>query len=303
MKHFQKTDFRAGVFILLALVVIVLGNFLIGRWKSEREVLESSADADSLAVLKQKLEADSLERVRKSSLYGLSEELFPFDPNHADSLELLRLGLKEWQVKNLLAYRRKGGIWRSEEAFSRLYGLTPNQFERLRPFIRIAPEDRRPSYTNSEGEFFYGIPKAEEPKYERVEKFARDTVLDLNSVDTVLLKKIPGIGSYYAQKVTAYRERLGGFVHVSQLDEVEGLPAGVSRWFLVESGAKPRRIFINKATFKELVRHPYLSYEQTKVIVNHIRKYGPLHSWQDLSLYGEFSESDFLRLEPYISFE
>lgn len=303
MKRFQETDLRAGGLVLLTLVAVVLGNFLIGRCEGEPKVAQSAADADSLALLRQKLEADSLERVKKEALCGLAEELFPFDPNHADSLELLHLGLKEWQVKNLLAYRRKGGVWHSEDAFSRLYGLSPGEFERLRPYLRISPEDRRPSYANSKEESFYGIPMAEKPKYEIVEKFSRDTLLELNSVDTVMLKKIPGVGSYYAQKVTSYRERLGGFLHESQLDEIEGLPAGFSRWFFVEKGTKPRQIFINKASFGELVRHPYISYEQTKVIVNHIRKYGPLRSWQDLSLYGEFAESDFLRLDPYISFE
>ena len=122
--------------------------------------------------------------------------------------------------------------------------------------------------------------------------------------DTTLLKKIPGIGSYNARKIVKYRESMGGFVSVRQIEEIEGLPAGLSRWFENDSHeTKVRKLRINKASFKELVRHPYLDYEQTKAIVNHIRKYGPIRSWQELRLYKEFSDKDFERLTPYVDFK
>ena len=35
-------------------------------------------------------------------------ELFPFDPNTADSTTFLRLGLQLWQVRNIYKYRAKG---------------------------------------------------------------------------------------------------------------------------------------------------------------------------------------------------
>lgn len=44
----------------------------------------------------------------------------------------------------------------------------------------------------------------------------------LNTADTTALKTVPGIGSYYARKIIAYGQRLGGYVSVDQLDEIEG---------------------------------------------------------------------------------
>ncbi len=229
-------------------------------------------------------------------------ELFPFDPNLADSLTLRRLGLREWQVRNLLKYRSKGGRWRSPDDLRRLYGLSTEDFERLRPYIRIAPET--PRAEAPAGAYpRYGTPKGEKPAFEKQEKYAEGTVVPLNRADTAQLKRIPGIGSHYARKIVAYRERLGGFVSVRQVEEIEGLPPGVSRWFSVEENPEPKRLRINRASFKELVRHPYLSYEQTKDIVNHVRSYGPLRSWQDLRLYPGFSEADFVRLAPYFTFD
>ncbi|MGM9688433.1 MAG: ComEA family DNA-binding protein [Alloprevotella sp.] len=226
--------------------------------------------------------------------------LFAFDPNRADSLSLLELGLKPWQVGNLMKYRRKGGRWRSPEHFSRLYGLTREEFERLRPYVRIADADgaRRPAERRSGGR-----DGAEEPpRYQPAEKYAEGTVIALNAADTAELKHIPGIGSWRARRIVDYRSRLGGFVSVAQIEELDDMPPGLSRWFTL-GDVSLRTIRINRASFRELVRHPYLSYEQTKVIVNHIRKYGPLTSWRDLQLYEEFAPADFERLAPYFRFD
>jgi DNA uptake protein ComE-like DNA-binding protein len=128
-------------------------------------------------------------------------------------------------------------------------------------------------------------------------------VLDLNTVDTLTLRKIPGIGVGYSRSIVSYRQRLGGFVSVAQLKDIEGLPERIEEWFSVGENVEVRTISINKSDFKTLVRHPYLSYEQVKVITTHIRKYGPLRSWKDLQLYPEFTPQDFERLTPYFVFE
>lgn len=299
MFRLPEDDIRAlilsAVFIAIATAVAVGVVCWKDKSASETALLSSKAVDEALNM--------------PNGLIGTTETKpateaapFPFDPNHADSATLLRVGLRSWQVSNLLKYRRKGGRWHSPDDFSRLYGLTDEEFARLRPYIRIAPEDwRKPRAEVDESP--YGTPKAEKPHFERQDKYAEGTVVQLNEADTVALKHIPGIGSYYARKIVQYRERLGGFVHVSQVAEIEGLPAGITRWFAVEVQPAPRRIRINHATFKELVRHPYLSYEQTKVVVNHIRRYGPLRSWRDLRLYTEFSDTDFRRLAPYVVFD
>lgn len=232
-----------------------------------------------------------------------SARLFAFDPNMADSLTLLKLGLESWQVGNIMKYRRKGGRWRSPEHFSRLYGLSRSEYERLRPYLRIAAADAAPRYGSwperSGGEFSDTCARH---RYQPVEKYAEGTVIALNSADTTQLKRIPGIGSWKARRIVDYRTRLGGYVSLAQLEELDDMPPGLSRWFTLDE-VSPRTIRLNRASFKELVRHPYLSYEQTKVIVNHVRKYGPLSSWSDLRLYTEFSPADFERLAPYFRFD
>lgn len=290
----SKEEARVMVLCALMLAIGVCISLVVLRCHDDKDELPE-ADNETLTTLQHKWNAHTSHDRR-----GKEIELtpFPFDPNHADSATLCRLGLKPWQVSNMLKYRRKGGRWRSADDLQRLYGLSKSQFEQLRPYVRIAEADKRKVYERAEWQSNY----EHEPR-PKTEKFAEGVTLPANTADTTALKHIPGIGSYYARKIVDYRERLGGFVSTSQIGEIEDLPAGITRWFVLDKADKPRQLRINHATFKQLVRHPYLSYEQTKIIVTHIRQYGAIRSWRDLQLYKEFTQNDFKRLAPYISFK
>ena len=299
----RKTDSYS---LCISLCIIAAAAVMAWWWKgrqSEPDVSLPAALADSLKAFETACRADSLKRAARyeSSSHWRPE---PFDPNRDPAEKLLRIGLQPWQVDNMMKYRAKGGIWRSPDDFRRLYGLSEADFQRLRPYLRIHPDDITPAAAALGRDLGRSGKEGVAPAHKPVEKWPEGTVLSLNGADTTQLKGIPGIGSYYASKIVSYRERLGGFVSLSQIDEVEGLPADVGRWFKLEEPVCPRLLRINHADFKAIVRHPYISYEQTKVIVNHIRRFGPLRSWQDLSLYKEaFTTSDITRLRPYISFD
>ena len=135
----------------------------------------------------------------------------------------------------------------------------------------------------------------------RPEKFAAGTVIDANLADTLALQRIPGIGSGYARAIVGYRERLGGFVDARQLAEIEGLPHGIEQWFRVASPTV-QRLRLNHDTFRQLLRHPYLNFEQVKAIVNRRQKFGALRSLDELAASPQFAPADFARLAPYVQF-
>lgn len=136
----------------------------------------------------------------------------------------------------------------------------------------------------------------------RPEKLKRGATLEANAADAADLQRVPGIGEAYAAKIIAYRERLGGFLDARQLDEIDGLPYGISAWFRVAPPAGGvSRMNLNRADFKVLNAHPYLSYEQTRAIVNQRRR-APLRSLEDLRGTGLFTDADVERLRPYCAF-
>ena len=88
---------------------------------------------------------------------------------------------------------------------------------------------------------------------------------------------------------------------LSQLAEIEGIPADIMRWFTLDK-TEIRKLPINTGNFGQLLRHPYLNYEQVRAIMNYRKTYGALRDLSDLKTYTAFSDSDFLRLKPYVAF-
>ena len=225
-----------------------------------------------------------------------SPERFAFDPNSADSTQLLRLGLQPWQVRNIYKYRAAGGIYRRKEDFARLYGLTVKQYRELEPYIYISA-DYLPAST---------LVKDEKPDFQRDTlrfpvKIAEGETVNLNAADTAIYKKVPGIGSYYARRIADYSQRLGGFVSVDQLDEIENFPQEAKSYFTIGS-AQVRQLNVNSLSLNELKRHPYINYYRAKAITDYRRLHGPLRSLDDLRLLPDFSEEVINRLKPYVCF-
>lgn len=137
-------------------------------------------------------------------------------------------------------------------------------------------------------------------------KFPEGTVVELNGADSLTLQKVPGIGPAFARRIVRYRDLLGGYHHIEQLLEVYGITperfADLRPWFRVDSSAIVRRD-LNTLSFKEMLRHPYLDYEQTKCLSNLIRRQGRITSWDEVRLLDEFPAESIQKLDLYFTFE
>ena len=232
-------------------------------------------------------------------------ETFPFDPNTADSTQLLRLGLEPWQVRNIYKYRAAGGIYRSKEDFARLYGLTVKDYRRLEPYIRISSDylpaatlvgdrDNRTDGTNGT----YKTYRTNEPYPRKIDSTQH---VVLNTADTTELRKVPGIGAYYARRIVRYGQRLGGYVSIDQLDEIEDFPQEAKKYFTIQD-AHPQQLNVNQLTLQQLRKHPYINFYQAKAIVDYRRLHGNLKSLQELRLSKDFPPEAIERLTPYVTF-
>lgn len=138
------------------------------------------------------------------------------------------------------------------------------------------------------------------------QKFPRGTIIELNTADTLILKKVPGIGSVFANRIVKYRNLLGGYFSAEQLREVYGIDeekfTALLPWFEADAGTI-RKLRVNLLPTDSLSRHPYLSYKQAKAIAGLKDRKGKLSGWEAFSLLEEFTEADKSRLSPYISFE
>ena len=285
--YLQKSD-RKVILALLTVIVIALGIILFTGSPSTSSISGTSRDSSHVR------------NVSNSSLPTRQVERFFFDPNTADSAQLRRLGLQTWQIRNIYKYRAAGGIYREKTDFARLYGLTVKEYRELEPYIRIS-SDYLPAATLVKESASATAKQDTTFVHHYPQKIAETAHVVLNTADTTELMTVPGIGPYFARKIVQYGQRLGGYVNVDQLDEIENFPAESKR-FLVVEGATPQKLNVNKLTLNELKRHPYINFYQAKDITDYRRLHGPLHSLNDLRLSRDFPPEVITRLLPYVEF-
>lgn len=295
--YFSKSERRAVLFLLTLLFVFICMWVLFPV--KEEETLEQ--DQEGIEEIKNFLAGVHEMEERQSLQYSYDKPkkrkvvLAVFDPNSADSIDFLQRGLPPFIAHTILQYRRAGGKFRTADDFSRVYGLSSEEFKILKPYIRIAEVFRRKQDT------LHAVKKMRKDTL-AVYKYPEGTLVDLNEADTTELKKIPGIGSGIARMIVAYRNRLGGFYDTAQLKEVDYVNEDMLKWFKLEN-ASIHRINANKAGLDKLRSHPYMNFYKAKVIMEYRRKKGKLKSLSQLSLYEEFTEKDLERLSYYLAFD
>ncbi|MCM1034366.1 MAG: helix-hairpin-helix domain-containing protein [Paludibacter sp.] len=281
-----------------ALILLILCAGIIMAVCLLHHALQQPSDHDTLVLTQQK--AIQLENSLKERQTNYEKKYYryqtdtitltlqPFDPNTADSLTLRQLGLPAWMIKNIMNYRAKGGCFRTKESFLKVYGMTTERYTLLEPYITIdttlLPQQHAFSQT-------FPIKK--------------DTIIDLNACDTASLQLIRGIGHYKAMQIIRYRQQLGGYATPAQLleiKEIQPLPDTILRsFFACTDSIHPIRV--NHSRTEQLQRHPYLSFTQAKALYELRRELFRLHSIDQLHNLECFTDTDILRLQPYLSFE
>ena len=131
-------------------------------------------------------------------------------------------------------------------------------------------------------------------------KLKPGATIDLNSADTTLLKRVPGIGSSFARRIVKYRDLLGGYYVVEQLQEVYGMDRerydAIHPYFTVGTAVKPLTLTIDSISY-----HPYLSWRHKRTLRRLLEEEQPL-DWSHLMATGDFTRDDSLRLAPYMPF-
>lgn len=268
--YFNQRERRGiiGLFILIGMIALsnLFINFIIPKDKEVyRKFLTQVALIDSITN-----QQDSIKRI--------PIQLFKFDPNQLNLEAWQQFGLSAKQAQTILNYRSKGGRFYKKEDLLKMYSISDSVYNILAPFIHI----------------------------EAVRKYTKNTPqlkIELNSTDSTNLVKIRGIGTVFAKRIIKYRALLGGYHSVSQLKEVYGIDQEkfeqIKANFIQCDSNLIRHININQASFKELLKHPYISFDFTKFIVNR-RGTNEFISLSQLKDDYLISDEDFRKLLPYL---
>lgn len=257
----ERLGFTVLLLIVLAVLLYPFVNF--GAKEGNRLSLEEFVEKVDEAELQS--EPDGSETF----------QLFTFDPNTADSLTFLRLGFSPRQVKSILSYRSTGAWFSQPDDFSKLYVVSEEQFQQVRPYIKIAQP------------------------YKPFKK------VELNTADTTELQRLRGIGPYYARQIVRYREHLGGFCEAEQLKEIKGID---NDRFLLFAGQYTlnseliKQLNVNTTAESTLKSHPYIGSEVARKIVEY-RQTIPISSVEELVNAKIFTSDKADKILPYLLFD
>lgn len=128
-------------------------------------------------------------------------------------------------------------------------------------------------------------------------------LININRADSVQLLPLPGIGPVFAGRIVKYRELLGGYVRIDQLYEVYGFPEKtldlIRDRIVLDSGAI-RKILLDSASFRDLLRHPYLELEEVKSLVNYRDFKQDISTLMELRQNQVLPDSTLERIGPYL---
>lgn len=304
---FSRRD-RLAIGILLVLILLI---FFVPAYLSTRSPAPVPADTSWMAAVRQleqsgepeetgsryqnnrptyKERTDQYNREPKRSI-----RLFYFDPNTVSDDGWRDLGLRDKTIHTIRNFLSKGGKFRKAEDLQKIYGLFPDEYERLVPFIRI---EAAPTANNEKA-------NTEEKPRTRPSTPSRFTVIDINLADTSAWIALPGIGSKLAARIVSFREKLGGFYAISQVAETFGLADStfqkIRSWLKLDPPVL-RKININTATLEELKAHPYIRFTLARPIVAFRSEHGPFTKLEDIKKVMAVTEEIYSKISPYLSF-
>ncbi len=203
--------------------------------------------------------------------------LSDFDPNTATKSELIKLGFSDRVISTMFKFKSKGGKFYKAEDLKKIYGIKESFYNKLKPYIKINTENN---------------------------KSQSNIIVQINTANQDELTKISGIGNTFAARIIKYRNMLGGYSNKNQLLEVYGITQEVldkiSNNISIDK-SKIKKININTADFKALIKHPYISKENTNDLLEYRKFEEKISSLKDLKANAVFSDKEFKKIEEYLS--
>jgi len=302
---FTRKDLIAVAVLLTLLAIVFLSPQLFRGSNASKQVQADTAWITALKKLEtETARSDTRENMaetgnasfyqydRSSNAYFAAgkAELFYFDPNKLATEGWKKLGLRDKTIQTIQNYLAKGGHFYKPDDLGKMYGLRKDDYERLKPFIRIEQtqsNDYRPIKT--------------EPS--SFAKTSRYQPVDINDADTTAFIALPGIGSKLAARIVNFRDKLGGFYSVSQVAETFGLPDSTYqkiKQYLILENPSVKKININTATVDELKAHPYIRFSIANPIVAYRNEHGPFAKVEEIKKVMVVTEEVYNKIMPYL---
>ena len=259
---------RTGVFCLLLSIVVFQVVYYFTDFSSN---ITSTPEKEKWLSLQSQIDSIQLENL------SYVPKIYPFNPNFITDFKGYKLGMSVAQIDRLLAFRKQNKFVNSAKEFQTVTQVSDSLLNAISPYFKF------PDWVKSKKEF-----KKDSP-YSNLAfvKKGKIVVIDINQATKEDLIKINGIGEGISMRILRFKESLGGFVSMNQMNDIWGLSPEVidklNTNFKVSGQSDIKKIDINKASIKELSQFPYFNYQVAKQIVTFRSMNGDFKNVDDLT--------------------
>lgn len=273
---------RAGLFALFVIAIALQGLYYFNDFSKIGS--ESQRKQQWISV---QSEIDSMGKIRKME----KPKIYPFNPNFITDFKGYKLGMSVAQIDRLLAFRKTNRYVNSVAEFQQVTEVSDSLLATMAPYFKF------PDWVKNKKSAFHSMKIFEKPKI---------VVLDINLATKEDLKKVYGIGDGLSERILKEKEKLGGFVSMEQMRDVWGLSDEVieklNQSFRLAVIPEVKKIDINNASIKELMKFPYFRYDLAKSIVTYRSMNGEIKSVDDLIKISGFPVDKVKIIALYLEF-
>lgn len=259
---------RLGIFLLFAIIIVAQLAYFFTDFCS---VSNDSPEKEKWLSLQS--EIDSM----KQDKLNYVPKIYPFNPNFITDYKGYKLGMSVPEIDRLLAFRKQNKYVNSPEEFQAVTKVSDSLLNAISPYFKF------PEWVKNKKEF-KEYKKFSSTPFVQKEKLV---IIDINKATQEDLIKIYGIGEAISLRILKFKESLGGFVSMEQMNDVWGLSPEVvgnlNSHFKVLTVPNVKKIDINNASIKELSQFPYFNYQLAKQIVTFRSMNGDFKNIDDLT--------------------
>jgi DNA uptake protein ComE-like DNA-binding protein len=259
---------RLGILLLFAIIITSQIAYFFVDFST---VSKDSPEKEQWMSLQSQI--DSLKNQRKEYV----PKIYPFNPNFITDYKGYKLGMSVPEIDRLLAFRKQNKYVNSLEEFQAVTKVSDSLLNAISPYFKF------PDWVKNKKQFkeYKNYSHSAFAKKEKV------IVIDINKATQEDLIKIYGIGDAISLRILKFKESLGGFVSMEQMNDVWGLSPEVienlNSHFKVMAVPNVKKIDINNASIKELSQFPYFNYQLARQIVTFRSMNGDFKNVDDLT--------------------
>jgi len=300
---FSRTETNGFIIMIILMIVILAAPFISKKlYTFNKRSIQSKTDQSQLNLLLSKLES-SVEYKKENKK---EKDFKPFDLNTSEVQDLMNSGLPKYLAERIIKYRNKVKPFDSKSELLKIYGLDSSFYKEIYPYIRVSKIKSKAISTSEPAIKEKVISKKEVLPDKGIGK-AKIQPFDINKADSIQLQQVFGIGPTYSKRITKYRDYLGGFHSIRQLEEVYGLKKenldSLKKYIYIQDKNNIKQLKVNKLNVDSLVQHPYISYKEANLIVNYRKQHGGYNSSKDLLSIKVLDSSWVKKVTPYFNFD